>query len=106
MSQPYRCPVCSGRGRVALGFYDDVAPNTLLYGHEPCRTCEDGVLWGPPDGDDNPPVGALVYPASPDPDSSAVPNVCPQTTTAPWTTKWAGSGYSSVSSGSINLGHA
>jgi DnaJ-class molecular chaperone len=43
--QPYRCPVCEGRGTVPMNFYSGatIANSTAP---EECRTCNGtGVLW-------------------------------------------------------------
>jgi hypothetical protein len=47
LRQPYRCPVCSGRGLVVAGFYDGqvISIGTLLP-QEPCRSClGTGSIW-------------------------------------------------------------
>lgn len=45
MSQPHRCPVCFGVGKVPASFY----MGAIMAGVEdvPCRTCPDskGVVW-------------------------------------------------------------
>ena len=39
--QPYRCPVCDGRGFILAGFYVLPTINT-----EQCRSCGgEGVIW-------------------------------------------------------------
>lgn len=40
MNQPYKCPVCKGKGGMPSGFYG-TAP-----GAETCRTCSGaGIVW-------------------------------------------------------------
>jgi len=47
--QPFTCPVCTGRGKVASGFYDRTEltwNGTCASAIEECRSCEGtGVLW-------------------------------------------------------------
>jgi hypothetical protein len=38
---PFRCPVCEGRGWMPINFYS----NLPVTGDEPCRSCENGVIW-------------------------------------------------------------
>ena len=48
-SRPHTCPVCQGRGFVALGFYQHLPGVGIVGGTEPCRTCNgSGVIWGKP----------------------------------------------------------
>jgi hypothetical protein len=43
--EPYRCPVCGGKGAVPQGFYTG---QTEATGAEPCRTCQaTGIVWTP-----------------------------------------------------------
>ena len=47
--QPYKCPVCEGRGVVPQGFYD-VLPgfvgSTTSTAPETCKTCGgSGIIW-------------------------------------------------------------
>jgi predicted methyltransferase len=50
--KPYTCPVCSGRGVVPKGYYDN--PGGTVYesvaspdGTEVCRACNGtGIVWG------------------------------------------------------------
>lgn len=45
--QPYRCPVCNGKGIVPVGFYSTGAVSTNTATDEPCRTCHGkGIVWG------------------------------------------------------------
>lgn len=44
-TNPYQCPVCSGRGKVQSGFYGDMTSSTPIP-YEDCRSCKGlGVLW-------------------------------------------------------------
>lgn len=48
-SQPYRCPVCDGRGIVPSGFYTlaNDACGTSITDLKQCRTCKGkGIIWG------------------------------------------------------------
>ena len=49
LTQPFTCPVCSGRGKVPSGFYSHVGSDSWTVSHttpEPCRSCsETGVVW-------------------------------------------------------------
>lgn len=51
--QPYRCPICDGRGQVPPGFYDilpGVSTGEVHLGIDQCRTCKGaGVIWEPED---------------------------------------------------------
>lgn len=43
--QPYRCPVCEGRGNVPAGFYSRVGASTAA-NPENCRSCMGaGIIW-------------------------------------------------------------
>lgn len=43
--QPFRCPICGGRGVVVNGFYDGLSVGTDTLS-EPCRSCNgSGVVW-------------------------------------------------------------
>ena len=43
VSKPYKCPVCNGRGKMPINFYERTATHT---GDANCRTCNGtGVLW-------------------------------------------------------------
>jgi hypothetical protein len=45
VEQPYRCPICGGRGFVPVGFYATLTYTTSVT-TDPCRSCAgDGVLW-------------------------------------------------------------
>lgn len=48
--QPYRCPVCNGRGTVALGFYQRIPSpftSSSTNEQESCRACSgSGIVWG------------------------------------------------------------
>ena len=45
--QPYRCPVCEGRGRVAYNFYGDKTPDPSGERTENCQSClATGIIWG------------------------------------------------------------
>ena len=47
---PYRCPVCEGRGIVAMGFYMATGATWgvgTIFGPEQCRSCGGGgIVWG------------------------------------------------------------
>lgn len=49
--QPFRCPVCNGKGLVPNGFYSFEPSRSSVYvSAETCRTCQGtGILWGPAD---------------------------------------------------------
>ena len=54
------CPICSGRGKVIKGFYDNVQNETMTIGNlletEECRTCKGlGIVW------DNVPNNDIPY---------------------------------------------
>ena len=54
MKQPFRCPVCDGRGSVRNGFYYQTPGTYQTRGtaDEPCRSCNGkGIVFG----QDNPP---------------------------------------------------
>ena len=45
---PYRCPICSGNGLVAQGFYSQVTGqwSSATIEFEKCRTCNGtGIVW-------------------------------------------------------------
>ena len=47
-AEPYRCPVCNGRGLVPGGFYSSTSDVwiTGMLATEVCRTCQGkGVIW-------------------------------------------------------------
>lgn len=46
--QPYKCPVCDGRGFVPNGFYNTFSQGYISVNTSPetCRTCNgSGVVW-------------------------------------------------------------
>jgi len=44
--QPYRCPVCEGRGTVESNFYSRATMSSTT-DNETCRTCHGaGIIWG------------------------------------------------------------
>jgi hypothetical protein len=44
---PYRCPVCEGRGRVPVGFYNPLLQDGNQPTFQDCRSCRgSGVIWG------------------------------------------------------------
>jgi len=50
MRAPYTCPVCTGRGTVAPGFYQGLQPLSLdlstLAEREQCKSCGGiGIVW-------------------------------------------------------------
>jgi molybdenum cofactor biosynthesis enzyme MoaA len=50
MTQPYKCPVCKGRGSMPGGFYESIGNNWVSRSHEtdPCRSCNrTGLVWEP-----------------------------------------------------------
>lgn len=45
-TQPYRCPVCLGRGFVEPGFYFLGGCSTTSASNETCRSCNgSGIIW-------------------------------------------------------------
>ncbi len=48
--RPYICPVCGGNGLVMQGFYAQTSGHWGTTGmtFETCRSCDSGVVWGPP----------------------------------------------------------
>ena len=46
--QPYKCPVCDGRGVVPAGFYSCYPEYTCSDANNvPCRACKGkGIIWG------------------------------------------------------------
>ena len=43
---PFICPVCGGRGKVGIGFYEKVS--TTAAEEVTCRTCQgQGIVWRP-----------------------------------------------------------
>jgi hypothetical protein len=46
--KPYCCPICTGKGIVAGGFYNSLGETlTSSCGQEPCRACNGtGIIWG------------------------------------------------------------
>ena len=74
--QPYRCPVCSGRGVVAAGFYllgpyPTASCSTTAPATEACRSCAGGgIVWTPgSQGGGVEPLGSVDV--SPNPVTSA-----------------------------------
>jgi len=57
MATPHRCPVCEGRGVVAIGFYVGYGAFSTAADPEKCRSCwGSGIVWehGPkPEGGDD-----------------------------------------------------
>ena len=46
--QPYKCPVCGGKGRVPAGFYSCYHDTCITDASDvQCRTCKgEGIIWG------------------------------------------------------------
>jgi hypothetical protein len=66
---PHRCPVCGGLGTVPAGFYTATLEHGALHwsgssaaDREPCRSCDQGIVWGPDTATVPVPVGAEVPP--------------------------------------------
>ena len=56
MSEPYRCPVCWGKGLVPPGFYSQRGDEEISYpmtssaASEACHSCSGrGIVWSLPD---------------------------------------------------------
>lgn len=48
MTQPYRCPVCNGNGKVPNGFYNQTSVywSSTSTAPEICRSCNgSGIVW-------------------------------------------------------------
>ena len=83
--EPFKCPVCDGKGTQAPGFY----PNTT--GYQPCRACDGkGVLWSPEKAPAVPYIPYVPY----------VPYIQPAV--VPWRYTWSvGAGSATITSASI-----
>ena len=64
---PHKCPVCSGRGQVPSGFYDQIGlASSIDTSTETCRSCGgSGIVWDTLTVKSNPPGGEPWTPTVP-----------------------------------------